>query len=99
RDLTVTGVQTCALPIFVGFEEVIMRTHLDRPVAGIGDDEHDARAPLIQDQLTISHENLARYHLFTVSVRARSPASPRRGKWLPRSEERRVGKECGSRRW
>src|SRR5438094_3401445 len=78
RDRTVTGVQTCALPIYPGQEEAM------------------PRVPLVEDQLV-------RYNLFLYERHARH------GFLLPRivshvmdlreasrSEERRVGKECGA---
>src|SRR2546430_10432614 len=60
RDLTVTGVQTCALPIFL-------------PSRGAGRNRKWPAARALSED--------------------RSPAGPR----CPRSEERRVGKECRSR--
>src|SRR5256886_12889165 len=80
RDLTVTGVQTCALPI-------LDRRRADQPTPD--------PPPAHDDELAVHH------------ACARGPA--RRGKRgtrlpavsilaiQPRSEERRVGKECRSR--
>src|SRR2546430_7015732 len=81
RDLTVTGVQTCALPIY--------------PVAGLsarGDGflqrARDVGRPGWSDQ----HRDRRQERACESARRTR-----RRGKHLVRSEERRVGKECRSR--
>src|SRR5207302_7048951 len=80
RDFHVTGVQTCALPIFSSTSDVF-----DVPCS------RSARG-LAPSGLLLS---LANSHslLFNAVVqpRARQPSNP------PRSEERRVGKECRSR--
>src|SRR5205085_6061395 len=83
RDLTVTGVQTCALPISVRF---LARGEFRRRSAGgaaRGDRPpvfYDAGRRLADVQLAVG--------MVAVSVALRSQ---------PRSEERRVGKECRSR--
>src|SRR5205807_7702482 len=85
RDYKVTGVQTCALPIFVG------GAFLAQAVASLLDIEFyyaERFAPPVRDPGTL------------YPVQYRLPAGvahPARGK--TRSEERRVGNECGSRGW
>src|SRR5256886_6193373 len=78
RDLTVTGVQTCALPISPEFSQ--QRTI---GVRVFDDDEAGQVA-----QISLAEK---RMQLFLFPARRDS----RSGK--PRSEERRVGKECRSR--
>src|SRR2546430_3901411 len=70
RDLTVTGVQTCALPILDGG----MRRGERDQREGSGDERDHARHPQV-----------------------RLPRDPKEVVADPRSEERRVGKECRSR--
>src|SRR2546430_9342673 len=81
RDLTVTGVQTCALPI--------LRRHLNDggTVAYAGDGFPDTEPA----QLVPAHLRFARGDLAGV---LRSEGLPFQAF---RSEERRVGKECRSR--
>src|SRR2546430_3827885 len=77
RDLTVTGVQTCALPIFVARKQELQ---FFAGTPALAEPEHPAEAPDLNqgadpgDKEKVCH--------------ARD---------LPRSEERRVGKECRSR--
>src|SRR2546430_5247714 len=82
RDLTVTGVQTCALPIYVaspGVIEPLVRMDPDvRPVAPLRHVQHG----LLGDVLHEAH-----------AARAQDAAVGD----VQRSEERRVGKECRSR--
>src|SRR5688572_32745830 len=81
RDLTVTGVQTCALPIFealAGLEggDHLLRWELGRRGGGAeGEDETGTQA----------------LHA------APSWGERDRERWAQRSEERRVGKEGGTR--
>src|SRR2546430_3193110 len=81
RDLTVTGVQTCALPIFA------MELHLARRGPPEGQDRRGPAHELLngcrQALLQVAHQQLA---LSRVD-----------GQGAHRSEERRVGKECRSR--
>src|SRR2546430_7126085 len=81
RDLTVTGVQTCALPIFLLAVGVVER----------GDRRCFRQAVSLQhrdaERLLEPAQHLDR------QGRAAGDAHPQRG----RSEERRVGKECRSR--
>src|SRR5256885_4340488 len=84
RDYKVTGVQTCALPIFcVALNGVL--TNERRFVAGDGLVATDAGA---NNTYTVDFVALANSHLI---VGADSVD------WSGRSEERRVGKECRSR--
>src|SRR2546430_13474512 len=80
RDLTVTGVQTCALPIYAQLDvDLAIREggHVQLGVVGrYGDVEGVAHLAGADEQLLIG-----------------SAA----GLQVPRSEERRVGKECRSR--
>src|SRR5205823_8536429 len=89
RDKLVTGVQTCALPIFAGLgmpedadrePRVRILERLDRPVVGV---RRDAQA------LAEPAEALVVMRLYRRAVAAEQ---------LTRSEERRVGKEWSSRR-
>src|SRR5690349_23998683 len=79
RDLYVTGVQTCALPIS-GVHEIGVHgwIHEDLPALN---DEKEERRMLDQAIQTLTE------------MTGRRPVGYR----APRSEERRVGKECRSR--
>src|SRR2546428_6989262 len=74
RDLIVTGVQTCALPIYEGEAPGGPRHPRRRGRDGDGHGTRDGRAP-----------------------RGRPRQRNADGLRAPRSEERRVGKECRSR--
>src|SRR5437762_6362443 len=78
RDTSVTGVQTCALPI--------LETAPARPVHGA------RRGPGTGDVLS-RHGRAGRRGLRAVRD------FEFRAAWTPRSEERRVGKECRARGW
>src|SRR2546430_12178535 len=81
RDLTVTGVQTCALPIFAPLESI---TNSLKAVADdLGRTAQIAREQVLRVQSIVNEtrENI-RTQLHDVRER---------------SEERRVGKECRSR--
>src|SRR5438128_4406823 len=88
RDATVTGVQTCALPIS-GVAEGLAQLHaLGLKLAVVTNKPRQATIELL------TRLGLARPIRAVVggdSVAHRKPHA--------RSEERRVGKECGSRRW
>src|SRR5690606_39525191 len=89
RDFHVTGVQTCALPILV-LTNIAQTAMTATDVMLLGRLSPEALAAG-----TLGH-NL--YFLFTIFgmglVIASSPMMAR-----ARSEERRVGKECGAGRW
>src|SRR5205807_3309478 len=82
RDYKVTGVQTCALPIFGSylFVACVFATLLQHPASIV---------------LQFISSGVARRALMGLAMGATAIAivtSP----WGKRSEERRVGKECGS---
>src|SRR5690606_41196260 len=83
RDFHVTGVQTCALPIFA--DENFVQVAAD----GIGDiDQHRTQSSRIwgtRRRRRISHHTPARSRM------------PTHSRSHMRSEERRVGKECSTR--
>src|SRR2546430_3859131 len=81
RDLTVTGVQTCALPIYSNNGRGILRKSL-----------RIARVGAIKDYKSFDRASIPQRNAY-------APTQPDRIVYLPlpRSEERRVGKECRSR--
>src|SRR2546430_5302399 len=82
RDLTVTGVQTCALPIYLGRQRHdLHELFLTQLTAHRAEDARGAGLPLVVDQ----HGGV----FVETDVGAVLA--------LGRSEERRVGKECRSR--
>src|SRR2546430_13652110 len=81
RDLTVTGVQTCALPIW---PPEIQLLYDGGEAVLAGNAEGFLRAQLAHAGATLTTTDVAR-----------DPATDRQGG--VRSEERRVGKECRSR--
>src|SRR5688572_32490689 len=92
RDLTVTGVQTCALPIFIGGLRRLLAPHDSNSfVRAQGQDERrtfgSARGVEQLGAWALTHR------------RGRLGVSAMRvfGSRSARSEERRVGKECGAR--
>src|SRR5690606_39993669 len=86
RDFHVTGVQTCALPIFGKVEGAACRV-VDIPERIAGRVFRDAR-PLTLNERAVSRNK--RTHL-SIDLAFKIALS------LLRSEERRVGKECSSR--
>src|SRR5205807_7375762 len=92
RDYKVTGVQTCALPIF----STLPLRRPAQPLPGEGARRH-ARAPAATGRAGVVR--LLRYGANERSgagtARPRSPARGRRRADARRSEERRVGKEGG----
>src|SRR3712207_7908142 len=83
RDIGVTGVQTCALPILRLTEAVVSRELLLRELAAVVAQETGARSVLVAEAGEDGRHGVVACHGWT---RAES-----------RSEERRVGKECRSR--
>src|SRR5205823_10230349 len=91
RDKLVTGVQTCALPISqrqstaiarLGFFESAARSQRNAEIGmGQGEVRYISEQPLVKNERLIDLAGMVMPHRF--------------GK-EPRSEERRVGKECGS---
>src|SRR5207248_7635343 len=91
RDRTVTGVQTCALPI-------------SESQAGQGDAELAGGQVQVQPLFDLQREPREEASLLRLRLEPARPRADRRelgGDEIPvqRSEERRVGKECRSRRW
>src|SRR5207248_5114275 len=91
RDRTVTGVQTCALPISLACARCGLPQ--DREQTG-GDDCNLGRSRIIRgDRLLLFQKTVekASIHIGRLKIRVAQDASKKR------SEERRVGKECRSR--
>src|SRR5204862_4086842 len=80
RDLYVTGVQTCALPIWTGQD----RTHMVVVSESL-------------DRIVTSNVNSGTISIIEQVSPPASGFGPPPGSNAPRSEERRVGKECRSR--
>src|SRR5205085_3260527 len=92
RDLTVTGVQTCALPIYD-------RHRAAAVLHGRWRREHDADLLMHLTKPPSRHRRAASYrrrHQNRPASVSRKLAALPRSVSLARSEERRVGKEC---RW
>src|SRR5205807_3598392 len=90
RDYKVTGVQTCALPILRGMRwassEKPAHTHVHRQVAPA----HRRKAQIVRTtEKPFRRRSSIPFVLFLSSCRSS------RYLWCGRSEERRVGKECG----
>src|SRR5256886_7415130 len=84
RDLTVTGVQTCALPIFGQGHVTARETIVSLPPSSrVG-----------EVRVSPAGDRLAWHLIFT-----EQPPASAWLRWLHRSEERRVGEECRSRWW
>src|SRR2546430_12238427 len=81
RDLTVTGVQTCALPISLREQSPQQVGNSERDEKSVG---HELRAEQPRDQDVPDESENARHERHAAHGRERS-------------EERRVGKECRSR--
>src|SRR5205085_5378011 len=97
RDLTVTGVQTCALPIFqivtnllhnaAKFSPTANQTHVRLTREGA-----NAVVRVVDTGVGLPTDQLERvFEMFALVQRSSAPAE------TGRSEERRVGKGCGSR--
>src|SRR5207253_8539983 len=94
RDGHVTGVQTCALPIFapIAIEDELKRSYLDYAMSVIV-----SRAlPDVRDGLKPVHRRI----LFSMNEQGHTPdrSYVKSARVVGRSEERRVGKER-RRRW
>src|SRR5258707_6979357 len=81
RDIGVTGVQTCALPISKEFNLVQTRRGLAKVIRAVADDKNFRRPPKSINGLPVWERQ----------------SSSADGTAAKRSEERRVGKECRSR--
>src|SRR5204862_2810446 len=90
RDLYVTGVQTCALPIYLenqllaDVEDRVGRRYGIERIGGIGGQRDGGPGQLTREVESIASARNAYRGAGRVDVR---------------SEERRVGKECRSRGW
>src|SRR2546430_12746067 len=82
RDLTVTGVQTCALPIYEQGNRSEMEGARRAEGPALAEAHRDRRQPLRAVDLEVEQR-----------IEQVEPGHPERD----RSEERRVGKECRSR--
>src|SRR5690606_40173228 len=92
RDFHVTGVQTCALPIFVG-----VAVSGTKGVAVEVNSETDFVAKNEQFQGFVSNVAQVALNLGSDDVEALAAAEFPGGGTVQRSEERRVGKGCGAR--
>src|SRR5256884_3993148 len=81
RDVAVTGVQTCALPIWKAFQILLVWQH---------GDVRDA------EEIHVPHRQQGHQHRQIALKRCAAKMLVHRAKAI-RSEERRVGKECRSR--
>src|SRR5205085_7778629 len=84
RDLTVTGVQTCALPIFETAKGQLLEV--------VGTYDQEDVAPRSLYAIGVTFEEQGHYDSAVVYYRRILKDYP-----YSRSEERRVGKECRSR--
>src|SRR5207245_6082293 len=91
RDATVTGVQTCALPICAVLALNLVGANPQAPVRGL-DPQPGISNYFIGNDPRQWHTNIANYS--QVGYEGVYP-----GINLVRSEERRVGRECRSRWW
>src|SRR5205085_8855706 len=86
RDLTVTGVQTCALPISTGQEVALhIHTHVREDALALFAFLRNAEKQLFERLISVSGIGPK------LAITILSGMSPEH---LVRSEERRVGKEC-----
>src|SRR5205085_4883447 len=95
RDLTVTGVQTCALPIsdFGEGGRVDLSKGYDRAVQGF---RWNSPPAVVKDVVVVGGVPAPATDVINENVRAVKEAPP--GDFRGRSEERRVGKEGWSER-
>src|SRR3712207_9206046 len=106
RDVGVTGVQTCALPIF-GWARRLQEMNLDGETARRGleiiERNAEAQNQLVRDLLDVSRIITGKLRLETTSVELAPVVESaldsvrQAAEAKDRSEERRVGKECRSR--
>src|SRR5207245_7688084 len=92
RDATVTGVQTCALPIWLLLAAAVDRAESANHRSGVHADDFARRKTFLNDSngaLVIAMAENGNNHGLVPDVKVRVA----RGK--PRSEERRVGKARG----
>src|SRR5690606_40733144 len=92
RDFHVTGVQTCALPIYIGFENLPPLQHAFGTVTVRGN------VDVLLSSRIRNIETGAPMLAFSESQGRRSAYLLGENIWKWRSEERRVGKECRARR-
>src|SRR5207245_7902181 len=85
RDATVTGVQTCALPISARFDGRFDNSVIDGMVNLVGNVTY-----AIGGWLRGAQTGFIRSYILFLALAAIVL-------FVPRSEERRVGKECGAR--
>src|SRR3712207_8727610 len=85
RDIGVTGVQTCALPIWMGRRDLAHVRGVQHDLTAVGDDGLYLVEALRRRPDVVVHVRNDRQHPAHRSVE------------VARSEERRVGKECRSR--
>src|SRR5207245_3477030 len=95
RDATVTGVQTCALPIYWGVGSGTWRCAPRLRPAPRGTTPHSRRRDVATDVPCASYLRIRRRRGGAVGLRDLERLPAARGH---RSEERRVGKEWDSRR-
>ena len=84
RDHCVTGVQTCALPICIVYLVKFRRVRM----GGIGS---------VVVVVSVSHQNSGLWFVLSPASMVHQSTTGREVSPTPRSEERRVGKECRSR--
>src|SRR5206468_8889530 len=90
RDLIVTGVQTCALPIYAGDSRESRRACLIFLIAELTPVSTSTNTSLLHSWPTISLRDTRRPRWWTSRIRSSIGCLAS----LTRSEERRVGKEC-----
>src|SRR5690606_40942016 len=83
RDFHVTGVQTCALPIFAAIALTLRK-------------RSDVKRNRPSDQVKAQAKD--RLRLVSIPSQTEAPSAATGAEPAQRSEERRVGKECRSRR-
>src|SRR3712207_7513100 len=81
RDIGVTGVQTCALPIFLAHEDLANRLVRENVLDGAREDRCDIERSYLRLRFALLQGQRVGHHDLLEG----------------RSEERRVGKECRSR--